>query len=264
MVSSHPRRARWVTSVITLFVGVLIAGLTAATTPTARADTSQVAGAPVAAVGVPVAARALPAEFAAVASAESANLACGGVRQRIHFHFDKNQKDPTNSRLILYRVTYSADQPARYTKLGSWRAGSGLGTGTGAKDACASDKGWLPNGSYDGGIKGDPVVYHTNFDRGVIFGTVWHLQNKHCKPNGKGIKRTELFIHSEMTPDRTQACSPGVIDGPQCWEGPTDYVSLGCIKLKPSDIAAAARLAQANGGPKPGKKHYRNLLIVTN
>jgi hypothetical protein len=223
MVISHPRRARWVASVITLVVGVLIAGLTASTAPTARADIGQGAGAP-------VAARGLPAEFAAVASAESANLVPGGVRQRIQFHFDKNQKDPTNSRLILYRVTYSADQPARYTKLGSWRAGSGLGTGADAKNSCASNKGWLPNGSYDGGTKVDPVVHHTNFDRGVIFGTVWHLQNKHCK--SKGTKRTDLFIHSEMTPDREQACSPGAYREDQCWDGPTDYVSEGCIKAQ--------------------------------
>lgn len=250
-------------SVFTLVLGVLFAGLTASTAPTARADIGQGAGTPVAAVGVPVAARGLPAEFAAVASAESATLAAGGVRQRIHFHFDKNQKDPTNSRLILYRVTYTGDQSPKYTKLGSWRAGSGLGTGPDAKDACKSGQGWLPNGSYDGGTKVDPVVYFPDFNRGgPIFGTVWHLQDKRCKGKPK-TKRSELFIHSEMTPDRKQACSPGVVDGPQCWEGAQDYVSEGCIKLKPRDIAAAARLAQANGGPKPGQQRYRNLLIVT-
>lgn len=71
----------------------------AVTTPTAMAVTGQ-------AVGSSVAARDLPATFAAVAAAESANLVAGRVRNRIYFHFDKNQKDPTNSRLILYRVTY--------------------------------------------------------------------------------------------------------------------------------------------------------------
>lgn len=263
MVSSH-RRFHWVARVITPFVGVLIAGLTAATVPTAGADAGQVADSSMVSVGVAIAARELPAEFAAVASAESATLAPGGVRKRIQFHFDKNQQDPTNSRLILYRVTYTADQPPRYTKLGSWRAGSGLGTGPDAKDACASDKGWLPNGTYDGGTDVDPLVYFTDFNRGgPIFGTVWHLQDKRCKGKPK-TTRTELFIHSEMTPDRKQACTSGVIDGPQCWEGAQDYISEGCIKLKPSDIAAAARLAKAWGGPKPGQKRYRHLLIVTN
>jgi hypothetical protein len=257
MVITHPRSGGWVAGVIALFVGVLITGLIAVTAPTATADAGQMTGSP-------VAAEELPAEFAAVAASESAHLAPGGVRQRIHFHFDKNQKDPTDSRLILYRVTYSADQPARYTKLGAWRAGSGLGAGIDAKDACESNKGWLPNGSYDGGTKDDPVVHFTDFNRGVIFGTVWHLQNKHCKSQGKGTKRTELFIHSEMTPDRRQACSPGGYREDQCWDGKTDYVSEGCIKLKPGDIAAAARLAKANGGPKPGQERYRNLLIVTN
>jgi hypothetical protein len=96
---------------------------------------------------------------------------------------------------------------------------------------------------------------------------VWQLDNKACR---EGTTRSELFIHREMTPRRTQACpGPSAVDKPQCWEDARDYRSEGCVKLSPSHIKQAAALAGKFGGPTmrrwTGKSGYRfrNLLRVT-
>ena len=200
------------------------------------------------------------AEMSRSIAEDRTELGSASVVHRIRFEFRKNRTDPTRSRLTLYRLTIHKDGPVRQTVLGSWRAGSGIG-GTGrGQDPCAISEGWLPNGVYDAHRK--ETAYRTNFNGGLIFGTVWRLQNKKCAP-GRDQKRTALFIHSEMTPARTQACSPAAYNERQCWDGPRDYISEGCIKLKPADIAAAARLARANGGPRPGQIGYQRLLVVT-
>lgn len=137
------------------------------------------------------------------------------------------------------------------------RSGIG-GTGVG-QNPCAIGQGWLPNGWYD--AHRDGPAYDNNFNGGLIFGTVWRLQDT---AQGCGtITRTELFIHSEMTPQRKQACQPANYRENQCWDGPADYKSNGCIKPKPKDIKHAARLAKAWNGPRPDQKHYRHLLLVT-
>jgi hypothetical protein len=210
-----------------------------------------------------------PPEVAKSDIAEAAALGPSRPTTRIRFHFKKNHQDPTNSRLILQRVTLRGDLPPQYLKLGEWRAGSGLGAQhPRGRDECASAQGWLPNGRYDGGeTKPAAPAHDTNFNGGPggIFGIVWGLQNKTCH-GPSNIKRTELFIHSEMTPDRKQRCAAGNYQEDQCWDGakrPNDYVSVGCIKLSYKDIQEAAKLARAWGGPKPDQKHYRDLLIVT-
>lgn len=210
--------------------------------------------------GTPVDATELSAEMTEAAIADLATLNSAEPVNRIRFEFRKNRQAPTKSRLILYRVTLQKDGPVRTLKLGSWRAGSGLGdTDVAGRDACASKKGWLPNGSYD--AYPHETAFRTSFDGGLIFGVVWRLEDKKCK-RGDTV-RDSLFIHSEMTPSRTQACAPGNYREDQCWDDPSDYLSEGCIKLKPADIKQAARLARASGGPQPGQIGYPRLLVVT-
>jgi hypothetical protein len=200
------------------------------------------------------------ADVARADVAEAASLAPNRPVTRIRFLFKKNHHDPTDSRLTLQRVTLRGDWPPVYATLGEWRAGSGLGQGPRAQDECATAQGWLPNGRYDAHPNGP--AFDNNFNGGLIFGIVWHLQDKVCHGKQK-VTRTDLFIHSEMTPDRKQACGSGNYRENQCWDGKHDYVSEGCIKLSYQDIREVAQRAQASGGPKPDQKHYRDLLVVT-
>jgi hypothetical protein len=107
---------------------------------------------------------------------------------------------------------------------GYLRAGSGSGT-----DACQHYN-WIPRGNYD-------VLWHDDyFDGTKIQGRVWRLSDYQCS---NGVRRTELFIHSEENSQQGQTCwSSG--DAPFCWDGDGDYYSYGCIKLArqpvPSDL----------------------------
>jgi hypothetical protein len=228
---------------VAVVMGVLVSG-------PAEAGSRAVPGTP--AAGTDDAAQAAQADVA-----EAASLAAGRPVTRIRFHFKKNHQDPTKSRLTLQRITLRGDLPPVYVTLGEWRAGSGIGRGPGSHDECASNKGWLPNGRYNA----DVPAFDTNKADGPIYGITWHLQDKFCHGTPK-VQRTQLFIHSEMTADRKQACGPTGQES-QCWNGDKDYVSKGCIKLSYHDIREAARLAQAWGGPKPDQPHYRDLLVVT-
>ncbi|XVS67820.1 hypothetical protein ACQPYE_17780 [Actinosynnema sp. CA-299493] len=227
---------------ITLTTASLVTGpVSSSAAPAAGQDTGEVS-----------------AEMSQAIAEDQATLDSAGPVQRIRFEFRKNHQDPTRSRLTLYRLTLYKDGPVRRVTLGSWRAGSGIGGNGRGQDPCATSVGWLPNGVYDAHPR--ETSYRDNFDGGLIFGTVWRLQNKKC---AAGTMRTDLFIHSEMTPNRTQACAPGAYRENQCWDGPADYRSEGCIKLKPADIAEAARLALTSGGPRLGEIGYRRLLVVT-
>jgi hypothetical protein len=105
-----------------------------------------------------------------------------------------------------------------YQCVSSWyRAGSG----NGGTKACEYHN-WLPLGTYD-------VWFHDDsYGGSLIRGRVWRLQNFFCAHNG--VTRTELFVHTEETQDRGQACTSHP-DDPFCWEGANDYYSLGCIKV---------------------------------
>ena len=140
--------------------------------------------------------------------------------------FVKNAKDPSNSTLQLWN---GKDRIATY------RAGSGLGTaanyktkkGKSYRNDCTTNAGWLPNGRYK----------PTSFEIGrnsKIKGYAIGLPDTKCR-TGK-VKRTALFIHSEMTKGRKQGPRNGA-DSPQRWEGVQDYKSNGCIKLHPTHIA---------------------------
>lgn len=164
-----------------------------------------------------------------------------------YFTFDKNPSNPSNSKLTwtLYRT--DLDPPRKTTEV-SWRAGSGLGV----KDPCVRNRGWLPNGSYS-------VTLFERYAGSAIHGTVFRLNDKTCK-SGSSIKRTELFIHSEMTVSGGQKCTSKP-DDPTCWEGNGDYKSAGCIKLKPADVKAAATYWKI--AYKPGKTVKNGLVVVS-
>ncbi|MGW6741542.1 L,D-transpeptidase [Streptomyces sp. NPDC055025] len=149
----------------------------------------------------------------APAQAQSAGerTAAAAAATTYYLKFDKNTV--TNSKLYLMKSVAGPDKV-----VASYKAGSGTGTNT-----CAVGKGWLPNGDYK-------IEFHSkNFD-GIINGYVIKLADKRCS---KGTKRTELFIHSEMTPNAKQ----GSIESER-WtnSNPNDYYSNGCIKLNPSNI----------------------------
>jgi len=108
---------------------------------------------------------------------------------------------------------------------GNNRAGSGSGT-----DACQHNN-WIPLGAYD-------VLWHDdNYTGSKVQGRVWRLSDYQCS---NGVRRTELFVHSEETSGQGQSCGPDGTDYPFCWESAHDYYSFGCIKLArqpvPSDL----------------------------
>ncbi|MEU0846313.1 hypothetical protein ABZ370_43740 [Streptomyces sp. NPDC005962] len=179
----------------------------------------------------PVHAASSPAE----AGAHRAAAAAAGGHTYLQF---TKRSSPQNSRLSL--VLVPASSPGHPRTLGSWRAGSG----NGSKDTCASNAGWLPNGTYkiqrfdnhhDGGLRG-------------INGISWYVGDHECH---SGHPRTELFIHSEMLPSGRAGSSE-----PYRWDGNSDYKSNGCIKLKPSDIRKLRSL-YTSGSPKPTKLYVR-------
>ncbi|GAO09656.1 L,D-transpeptidase [Streptomyces lydicamycinicus] len=178
------------------------------------------------------AAEAAPALAAHPASGQSA---AGGT----YLYFNKNQSNPSNSRLYLMKSIPNAKDKV----LAKYRAGSGNG-GRNARNECASMQGWLPNGSYR-------VLAHTERHNGGargINGYAIHVQDKVCK-NGR-TKRTELFVHSEMNVNGTQGARQPGRDNPYRWDGVRDYYSLGCIKLTPAHIKNLFSRAAHYGWPK--------------
>jgi len=95
------------------------------------------------------------------------------------------------------------------------RGGSGSGT-----NQCQTNN-RIPLGTYS-------VPFHNgNYAGSLIQGRVWRLSDYQCS---NGVRRTELFVHSEETSSQGQSCpTPG--DDPFCWEGNDDYYSNGCIKV---------------------------------
>lgn len=93
------------------------------------------------------------------------------------------------------------------------------GSGNGNTNPCATDEGWLPNGTYSGsgGHGGTDFDLYYKTDRSeVIRGWVWYLGDRQCS---NGTWRTELFIHSQ---------------GYSGWSV-SNYASKGCIKINQVD-----------------------------
>ncbi|MER7541008.1 L,D-transpeptidase [Streptomyces sp. NPDC097704] len=132
--------------------------------------------------------------------------------------FDKNPKDPTDSRLLVYKGDSN-------TPWAVYRAGSGVGV----QDDCARARGWLPNGNWK--IKLKSTTYNGN----LIKGYAVYLEDMKCSQGT--LKRTEMFIHSEMNRDGSQGSAES-----RRWDGARDYKSNGCVKLNPDDIKKMFRL----------------------
>ncbi|MFG2113411.1 L,D-transpeptidase family protein [Streptomyces sp. NPDC048718] len=137
--------------------------------------------------------------------------------------FDKNQKNPADSRLLVYRGK---------KLVASYRAGSG----TGVKNDCTRNKGWMPNGSWK--IRSKSRTYGGRYIKGYAV----YLQDMSCS---KGTtKRREMFIHSEMNRDGSQGRTEA-----RRWDGASDYKSNGCVKVSPTDIKKMFRLLDRIGWP---------------
>ncbi|MFH8403581.1 L,D-transpeptidase family protein [Streptomyces sp. NPDC018019] len=152
-----------------------------------------------------------------------------------HLVFDKNQRDPADSRVRLV-------ESGTGRVLADYRAGSGQG-GTAGRDECAKNKGWLPDGTYR-------VLSHTTRKKGGrdgINGYAVHVADKVCR-DGR-TRRTELFLHSEMRSDGTQGVAVPGRDSPYRWDGDGDYRSRGCVKLAPADLKHLFAAAQRYGWP---------------
>ncbi|MFC9241438.1 hypothetical protein ACFTZK_34015 [Streptomyces decoyicus] len=182
-----------------------------------------------------VATEAAPALAARPASGQTTKTAAS---DGTYLYFDKNQTNPAESTLSLMKRV----PDARDTVLATYRAGSGDG-GPHGKDECASSQGWLPNGTYQ--VLAHDAHYNGG-DQGIN-GHVIHVQDKVCE-NGRTI-RAELFVHSEMWPEGSQASAQPGKDNPYRWDGSGDYRSLGCIKLSPAHIKNLFAKAERYGWP---------------
>ena len=125
-----------------------------------------------------------------------------------------------------------------YQCVTSWyRAGSGNGT-----NACEPYN-WIPIGGYS-------VPFHAdNYGGSLIQGRVWRLSDYQCS---NGVRRTELFVHSQETYWQGQDCPSGY-PGDFCWDTDNDYYSHGCIKVArmpvPSDLRALDTFEHSLNGP---------------
>ena len=157
-------------------------------------------------------------------AASTAAEAQAGPRLRGVITFDKNWKNPHDSRLV-WRVYRLEDGKRRLVERQAWRAGSGFTRRS--TDACKKNDGWLPNGGYQPRL-------HANYWGSLIKGRAIHLGAKQC---ANGTTRTDLFIHTEQG-DRNSQCADRRGDQVCRWEYPkiNDYKSYGCIKLSPRDL----------------------------
>ncbi|WP_077801013.1 L,D-transpeptidase family protein [Streptomyces sp. JHA26] len=161
--------------------------------------------------------------LAPTAVAHSPAEAPAAARQATTLVFDKNQGDPTNSRLSVYQGK----------KLwATYRAGSG----TGVKNDCVRNKGWMPNGNWK--IKLKSRTYNGEYIKGYAV----YLQDMKCSK--RTLTRTEMFIHSEMNRDGSSGRTET-----RRWDGAGDYKSNGCVKLHPTDIKKMFRLLDRIGWP---------------
>lgn len=135
--------------------------------------------------------------------------------------FDKNQSNPSNSRL---RLTILKD--GKPIKKLSYRSGSG----NGSRNDCATSQGWLPNGRYN-------MKMWSNYNGSVVKGRAFQLDDKKCA--GGNTTRTELFIHTSKP-----------------WSA-NRYFSEACVKLSPTNIETLYRTIHyhfpsvKNGGTLP-------------
>ena len=157
------------------------------------------------------------------------------VAKRAAIVFDKNWKNPYNSRMYfrVWAKTGPKQGPRKWVPIEqeSWRAGSGVG-GPAGKDECHRGAGWSPNGTYS-------FVQQNRRKARLINGRVFELESKVCR---NGTLRQLMFIHSEQNWNNTQCRNAKGDDGCR-WEVPrvNDYRSYGCIKMAPDDLKMLTR-----------------------
>lgn len=176
------------------------------------------------------------------AGTQAATAQAAAAKSHTYLSYKKNKKDPSDSRLSFIYVQQTSPDRIRSWTVATWRAGSGRGTkhNTIGRNACQKNVGWLPNGTYK-------IEYFKSNFVGRINGLVWKLEDKACNTK-KGTKpRDGLFIHSEMKSNGKQGKTE-----PTRWDGNSDYVSEGCIKLKPAD-AHKLKSYRSTSYPKPTK-----------
>jgi hypothetical protein len=158
--------------------------------------------------------------------AASAGPASAGAQLRGVLTFVKNAAHPDRSEL-RWQLVRSAGGAEQVVDQKSWRAGAGM-LGRRGRDACARDRGWLPDGSYR-------VRAHLDYPGRLIKGRAFRLDDKRC---ANGRVRRQLFLHTEQGAHNTQ-CRDRRGDQACRWEYPriNDYRSHGCIKLAPADLA---------------------------
>ncbi|MEU5209504.1 hypothetical protein [Streptomyces sp. NPDC020742] len=181
---------------------------------------------------------AAPALAAQPASGKTTETTKTAAADGTYLYFNKNQSDPLNSRLYLMEsIPHAKDKV-----LAKYRAGSG-DNGPNGKNECATSQGWLPNGTYQ------VLAHDAHYNGGDVGvnGKVIHVQDKVCE-NGR-TTRAELFVHSEMWPEGSQADAQPGKDNPYRWDSSDDYRSLGCIKLSPADINDLFTKAERDGWP---------------
>lgn len=123
--------------------------------------------------------------------------------------FDYGRNGTNTNGTLSWQFTLN-DNPPVHTV--SWRAGSGKELND------HLNVGWLPSGWYS--VRG-----HWNDYYGTkIWGRVWYLSDKY---NEHSVKRTALFIHTE----ETRANGQSATYEPQRWDGVSDYLSEGCVKI---------------------------------
>ena len=124
-----------------------------------------------------------------------------------YFTFTKTSSTDTASpsSKLLFWHSLNPDYPPKL--MAQWTAGSGQ-----SKDPCATNVGWLPNGTYK--IK-QAFPNHS----GTVTGPALYLSDHACST---GKLRTALFIHSSYP-----------------WYS-SHYMSNGCLKLASTGSAATA------------------------
>lgn len=151
-------------------------------------------------VPVVVAAVVMSTAFAGLAGSAGADYPTptrvGSYSSAPNLYFHKGSND---------RSTFTA-----FISVGGVRYRTRVRAGSGASpDECATNRGWLPSGTYSG-----VRMYNKRGGVPTVRGNVWRLPDKTCR-SGRVI-RTELFIHTQH--------------GEYPWEE-RFYKSQGCIKL---------------------------------
>lgn len=138
--------------------------------------------------------------------------------------FHKNYSN-THRSTLTWQVFSVSDGKRTTVVRKEWRAGAGYFRGS--TDACAKNRGWLPDGSYR------PTLF-ADYPGNLIKGRAIYLGQKRC---ANGTMRTDLFIHTEQGA-RSRQCADLRGDQVCRWEYPTinDYRSYGCVKLSPGDL----------------------------